>query len=116
MSPAEKERFIRNRAKEHVVPANEKILWSLHAVGKLRSEGLRKKNIEDSLKDCEIIEDYPDTGRPMPACLALGSIDSVPVHIVVAIDGNLDRIFIVTVYKPSEERWKDGWKKRKSQD
>lgn len=112
----EKESFIHQKANEHVPETNDKILWSLHAVKKLRAEELRKKEVEDSLKECIIIEDYTMEGRPLPGCLVLGFIGSIPVHSVIAIDSDLDRIFIITVYKPSTERWKDDWSRRKTKD
>jgi len=110
----EKENFIREKAKEHIPEINEKILWSLHAVKKLRIEGLRKKEVEDSLKECIIIEDYTMEGRPLPGCLVLGFIGFIPVHSVIAIDRDFDRIFVITVYKPSSERWENDWKRRKT--
>ena len=113
MTPEEKGRTIRQKSGEHSVPDNEKILWSVHAVKKLRIEGLRKTRVEDSLKTCELIEDYSQEGRPLPDCLVLGFIDKDPVHIVVAIDVAFDRILIVTVYRPSTERWENDWKTRK---
>ncbi len=79
MIPEEKEIFIRQKAKEHIPEINEKILWSLHAVKKLRVESLRKKEIEDSLNNCIIIEDYTMEGRPLPGCLVLGFVGSNPV-------------------------------------
>jgi hypothetical protein len=96
--------------------SSEKILWSLHAVKKLRVDGLRKTEVENSLKECTIIEDYPIEGRVLPDCLVLGFIGSDPVHSVVAIDRDFDRILIVTVYRPSAERWEDAWKTRKRQN
>lgn len=116
MIPEEKEIFIRQKAKEHIPEINEKILWSLHAVKKLRVESLRKKEIEDSLNNCIIIEDYRMEGRPLPGCLALGFTGSDPVHVVIAIDRAFDGIFIITVYKPSLKRWKNDWKTRKAKD
>jgi hypothetical protein len=115
MYPEEKERFIRQKASEHIPAVNEKIYWSLHAVKKLRVEGLRKIEVENSLKDCIIIEDYPVEGRPLPDCLVLRFIGYKPVHSAVAIDRDFDRILIVTVYRPSAERWEDDWKTRKKQ-
>ncbi len=115
MNPKEKEWFIRQKANEHIPAFNEKILWSLHAVKKLRVESLRKIEVENSLKEGIIIEDYPMEGRPLPDCLALGFIGAEPVHSVVAIDRDFDRILIVTVYRPSVERWENDWKTRKLQ-
>ena len=113
MTPEEKRQFIHDKLNEHSVPANEKILWSAHAVKKLRAEGLKKAHVEESLKACDLIEDYQTEGRPLPDCLVLGFIGVDPVHIVVAIDTDFDRILIVTVYRPSAERWEDDWKTRK---
>lgn len=114
MQPKDKELFIKEKAKEHIAETNERISWSLHAVKKLRVEELRKKEIEDSLKECIIIEDYIMEGRPLPCCLVLGFVGSNPVHAVIAIDKDFDRIFVITVYKPSSERWKNDWKTRKT--
>ncbi len=113
MTIKETEGFIRKKAKEHVAGLNEKISWSLHAVTKLRIEVFRKKDIEESLKECIIVEDYVMEGRPLPGCLVLGFVGSTPVHAVIAIDRDFDRIFIITIYKPSSERWEDDWKRRK---
>ena len=40
---------------------NEKISWSFHVVRKLRVKGLRREHVEDSLKECIIIEEYEGT-------------------------------------------------------
>ena len=116
MLPQEKESFIRQTIKEHIPETNEKISWSLHAVKKLRVEGLRKKEVENSLKECIIVEDYSMEGRSLPGCLVLGFIGSDPVHTVIAIDRDFDRVFVITVYKPSSERWENDWKTRKAKD
>ena len=113
MNTLKKILFIHQKASEHIAAVNEKILWSSHAVKKLRIEELRKSQIEDTLKDCDLVEDYHVVGRPLPDCLVLGFINDEPVHVVAALDEVFDRILIVTVYRPLAERWEDGWKKRK---
>jgi hypothetical protein len=52
----------------------------------------------------------------LPGCLILGFIDSDPLHAVIAIDRDFDRIFVITVYKPSLERWENDWKTRKAKE
>ena len=116
MFSVEKQNFIQQKAKEHISEIREKIVWSLHAVKKLRIESLRKKEVETSLKECIIIEDYSMVGRPLPGCLVLEFINSTPVHLVIAIDKDFDRIFVITVCKPSLERWEYDWKTRKKQN
>jgi hypothetical protein len=113
MTGAQKQLFIRQKARAHAPEANEKIMWSLHALKKLRIENFRKVEIEESLKRCIIIENYSGQSRPLPDCLVLGSINDDPIHAVIAVDRDFDRIFIVTVYRPTPERWEDDWKKRK---
>lgn len=105
--------FIKQKAQEHVAETNEKIMWSLHAVKKLRTEGLRKHQVEACLVTCGIIDDYPMENRPLPGCLVLGYAGTQPIHVVVAVDSDFDRIFIITTYRPSADRWESDWKTRK---
>jgi hypothetical protein len=105
--------YIRAKASEHIAGVNEKILWSLHAVKKLRLEKLWKDPVEQALKNAILIEDYPEHGRPLPDCLLLGFIETDPIHVVAAIDETFDRIVIITVYRPDIKRWENDWKRRK---
>jgi hypothetical protein len=80
----------------------------------LVADHLTRRQVERALRECELIEDYPALHRPLPDCLVLGWLTpNEPVHAVVAIDLERDRIFMVTVYKPSEEEWEDDWRTRK---
>jgi hypothetical protein len=115
MDSEAKQAFVRRVAKENQSdPEGIRILWSRHAVAELAIEGWNRRQIEGALLGSEVIEDYPTLHRPLPDCLVLAWVTSViPVHVVVAIDPNLDRILLVTVYRPSEEEWEDDWKTRK---
>lgn len=113
MTVQEKELFIKQKTQEQQPDRNDKIMWSLHGLRKLRLERLRKEDVENSLRHCIIIEDYPMEGRPLPGALVLGFAGKEPVHVVLAIDKALDRLFVITVYRPSIERWEDDWKQRK---
>jgi len=60
MKTEEKEAFIRKKAVENVSdPTKGKILWFGHAISKLQSESLQRKEVESALSNCEVIEDYP---------------------------------------------------------
>lgn len=98
-----------NRASE----AKDRVLWSRHALTKLILERLERDEVEAALGSCGLIEDYPTVGRPLPDCLVLGFVGGAPVHITVALDEDNDRVLVVTVYVPSEERWEDDWRTRK---
>ena len=111
-----KQEFIRSKASQNQVnPEGEKILWSRHDITKLVDEGWSRAAVEAGLQRCLIVEDYPHLHRQLPDCLVLGWLTlEEPFHSVIAIDKFNDRLFIVTVYRPTPEEWHDGWRERKS--
>ena len=115
MLKADKQAFIRRIVHENPqTPSLDKVLWSRHAVQRLRQADLRRQQVEQSLADAEVIEEYPVQTRPLPDCLVLAFIaQQTPIHAVVALDVPSDRILLVTVYRPTRERWQDDWKTRK---
>ena len=116
MDAKDKQRFIRRTARRNRADRlGRRIVWSRHGVAELANEGWTRRDVENGLEGCTVIEDYPVTHRPLPDCLTLGWLRSdEPFHAVVAIDETNDRVFIVTVYKPSPEEWENDWKTRKS--
>jgi hypothetical protein len=115
MNIGEKQNFIQVKAVENKSdPEGQKVLWSRHAITELVNDNLTRSQVEKLLETCEIIEDYPHLHRPLPDCLVLGKLDNTqPLHGVIAIDEINDRIFVVTVYRPLTERWKNDWRTRK---
>ena len=62
-----------------------------------------------------MIEDYLALHRPLPDCLVLEYlVTGEPLHAVIAFDEANDRLFIVTVYKPSHEEWQNDWRTKTS--
>jgi hypothetical protein len=115
MNRSSKQDSIRRIAHENQSDSGgQKILWSRHGIAELVNEGWTRAALERSLMTCEIIEDYPTLTRPLPDCLILGLLaQGVVFHAVVAIDAPNDRLFIVTVYRPSVEEWENDWRTRK---
>jgi len=115
MDAEAKQSFIREKARQNEGdPEGVKVVWSRHAVTELVAEDLTRYQVERALQGCELVEDYPALHRALPDCLVLGWLTRVePLHAVVAIDLGRDRIFMVTVYRPSEEEWEDDWRTRK---
>ena len=110
----DKQRFIqrtarRNRGDVH----GSSVLWSRHALAALLDDDLDRRQVEFALENGVVIEDYYAANRPLPDCLVLCLHHNTPIHAVVAIDEANDRIFMVTVYIPSAERWLDDWRTRK---
>lgn len=115
MHSLDKQAFIQRKAIENQNdPDGIKVYWSRHAIVELLNEGLTRSEVEKALENCEIIEDYQTGHRPLPDCLVLGRLSEArPIHAVIAIDEANDRIFMVTVYSPSSERWENDWRTRK---
>jgi hypothetical protein len=115
MNSLSKQSFIRQKAQENRNDLQgEKVYWSRHAIAEMINDGLNRADVEAALENCEVIEDYPRGHRPLPDCLVLGTLtDARPIHAVVAIDETNDRIFMVTVYLPSTEKWHNDWRTRK---
>lgn len=77
---------------------------SQHAEMERRNDGLTLADVECTLSNGSVIEDYPDTGRG-PSWLVCGRVDEKPVHVVCARNKH-SWLVIVTVYIPSLPKWK----------
>jgi hypothetical protein len=73
---------------------------------------ITEQDIRHVLDTGETIEKYPDD-KPYPSRLILGWCGGRPVH-VVAADNIVDaETIVVTVYEPTANAWKDGFRRRK---
>ena len=115
MDAEAKQSFIREKVLQNEGdPKGTKVVWSRHAVTELVADDLTRHQVEQALQECELIEDYLTLHRPLPGCLVLGWVSlGEPLHAVVAVDLQRDRIFMVTVYRPSREEWEDDWRTQK---
>ncbi len=91
---------IRRRVREN------KYVYSQHADIERRADGLTFGQIEESLLRCEILEQYPVTGRG-ESCLVLCFAANLPIHVVCGWKG--DAIVVITVYIPRPPRFRDPW-------
>ena len=91
---------IRNR-----VRANS-YLYSQHADIERKADDLTIAQVEQALLTCEILEEYPDTGRG-EACLVLGFAGAQPIHVVCGWRG--DQVVLITIYVPRPPRFLDPW-------
>jgi hypothetical protein len=115
MRPEFKQQFIRDKAYQNAQDTEGVyVLWSRHAIQELIADDLERSHVERALQICEIIEDYLALHRPLPDCLVLGWLaEGEPIHVVVAVDVEQNRIFIVTVYRPDTREWGNDWQTRK---
>lgn len=115
MNTEDKQNFIRWKASQNQSDREgAKIRWSRHGITELVNEGWSRVLVEEALQYSEVIEDYLTLHRPLPDCLVLGWLATgEPLHAVIALDEVNDRLFVVTVYKPSPEEWEDDWRTRR---
>jgi len=88
--------------------------FSKHAEREREFDMILVNEIEDALKNCEIIEDYPDDPRGA-SCLVLGFSGQRPVHAVCAIKIDPEELLLITVYDPSKRpnKWTENYRKRR---
>ena len=83
---------------------NGTLLYHDYALKRMIKRGLGVDDVQQAL-DCpevEILENYPQVGRPSPECLILGVDDSGrALHILVAYP----LAEIITTYEPTAPKW-----------
>jgi hypothetical protein len=68
---------------------------------------INENEVFESIMGGKIIEDYPED-EPYPSCLIYGkTVKKRPIHVVCAFDNNENITIVITVYRPTEERWVD---------
>ena len=72
-----------------------------------------RDEIINCIKYGEVIEEYPED-YPHPSCLIFHIvIVDKPLHVVVGHDDKY--IYVITAYRPSPEKWENGFRERKVQ-
>lgn len=89
----------------------EQIIWTEHLALRLRERNIKRADVVACIQNGEIIEQYPDA-YPYPACLVFAILkDDKPLHVVGGIGDN--KLFIITVYYPTLDKWETDYKTRK---
>lgn len=86
--------------------------YSLHAVDQSILRHITRKEIEETIENGEVIEDYPHD-KYRPSCLIYGRTQAGRhLHIQCSYPGRT-KSKIITVYEPSFEEWIDFRKRRR---
>jgi len=88
-------------------------IYRVHAVERMFQRDIEDVDVEYVIKNGNIIESYDDD-KPYPSFLSLGFLDGVSLHVVYAKDEN-DNCIVITVYRPSLEKWENDFKTRRGQ-
>ena len=87
---------------------------SKHAERERELDMITMKELEEALKNCEIIEEYPEDSRGA-SFLVLGFCSGRPIHAVCTIKTEPEEVFLITVYDPSRrpDKWTDNYRRRR---
>lgn len=84
--------------------------YTIHGAQQRIARGVRRHEIEETIYNGEIIEDYP-RHHYGPACLVFGrTSEGRALHILCAIQ---PAVGIITVYDPDQKEWKSDLKTRR---
>ncbi len=86
--------------------------FSSHAVQRMFERKIDKDSVVSAIRNGEIIAEYPDD-LPYPSFLILYFVKDRPLHIVVALDSDEKKCYIITVYIPSIKLWHEDFKMRR---
>ena len=79
---------------------------------RLKDRFISRENIIRSSETFEIIESYPQD-KYLPSYLVYAQSEGEVFHILFAVDVSEDHVRIVTAYRPNENDWELGLKKRR---
>ncbi len=85
---------------------NNQYLYSIHAEIERKADALTFAQIDEALLNCQMLEQYPDTGRG-ESCLVVGFAGETPIHAVCGWRG--EKLVLVTVYIPGPPKFVDPW-------
>jgi hypothetical protein len=92
---------------------NGRIEWQRHALERMAERAVRRSDALEVLLSGELIEDYPDD-HPFPSGLFLGWIQSRPLHVLAAFDGERGQVFMITTYEPDRTHFEADFKTRRT--
>lgn len=91
----------------------ERIVFSVHAFRRLDQRGLKPVDVEDAVRNGEVIREYLDDA-PWPSYLVFGTIGGRTIHAVVARDPGSGNCVVITTYEPDPTVWNSDLKTRRS--
>lgn len=84
--------------------------YTIHGAQQRIARRIRRNEVEEAVKNGEIIEDYPKHHYG-PACLILGRTgEGKALHVLCSLQEAVD---IITVYEPDPVEWEEDLKTRR---
>lgn len=94
------------------IPAYRQLTFRIHALRQMFQRRITDSDIRELIGLGTIIEEYPDD-TPYHSFLVSGTVNSRPLHVVMAYN-NVDReAIVITAYEPDPGSWSDNFTRRK---
>ena len=92
---------------------HRRIRWTYHVNMRLKDRFIPREAILSTVDTYEIIEQYLED-KYLPSYLVYAEYEGQIIHAQIATDLEDDNVTIVTVYKPSPEKWEKDSKTRRT--
>lgn len=89
------------------------LVFSTHAIKRMFERGISRTEVRHVLVTGKVIKEYPQD-VPYPSQLVLGWSGNRALHVLVAINAQTQKIYIVTVYEPDSNLWEPDFRRKKS--
>jgi len=73
---------------------------------------ISRADAKDVMLHGEIIEDY-STDKPFPSALFFKFVDRRPLHIVAAYDSVEEKVYVITAYEPTLDKFETDFQTRR---
>ncbi len=88
------------------------VVWRHHSKIRMGQRNFIGREVKTAILNGDIIERY-ENDKPFPSFLIFGMIGKRPVHVVAAYDESEEMVYIVSLYEPNIEQFKDDYKTRR---
>jgi len=90
----------------------ENIEWRKHVLIRLGQRNISQREVLDAVATGEIIESYP-YDKFFPSFLIAGKVNKKALHVVVGLDEDNEKLYIITAYIPGNKKFEENFKKRR---
>ena len=89
-----------------------KFEWRKHTLIRLAERNISQDVVLEVILEGEVIENYPKD-RPFSSCLMFKVVKGKPFHVVVGLDEQNQKGYIITTYEPTLDKFESDFKKRR---
>ncbi len=86
--------------------------WKKHTLIRLAERNILQEIVLEVILEGEIIEEYPKD-KPFLSCLMFKIVGEKPYYVVVSLDEQNKKAYIITTYEPTPNKFESDFKTRR---